>query len=145
MFVFSIIFIWQTWLERADAGRLLSFDEASASALDLADLFRPSSFLNAVCQETATRLRLAMDQLVLVVTNWATIKQNHLEARSRLGESSLSSDKAPLLRITGLQLEGALFDEQTHRLTGTKADSPTLTTIPDVFIAWVTSVKACIS
>lgn len=68
-----------------------------ASPVDLADLFDPGTFINAVRQETARSLRCAMDNLYMVSV-WG-------EASSRaLDDSSWK------VTICNLLLQGAVFD-----------------------------------
>jgi len=53
--------LFQGWLEKAERGALLGSEE-----LNLADLFHPNTFLNAVRQKTARDLRVSMDELKFV-------------------------------------------------------------------------------
>jgi dynein heavy chain 2 len=51
-----------SWKQRSESGKILS------STLNLSDLFRPDTFLNALRQQTARASKKAIDTLRLVVT-----------------------------------------------------------------------------
>ncbi|XP_043189481.1 cytoplasmic dynein 2 heavy chain 1-like [Amphibalanus amphitrite] len=100
------------WVQKAESGTLLN------EPLDLSELFHPDTFLNALRQQTARLHKTAMDGLVFV-SSWAKIGVN---------------SKMPV-KLTGLQLEGCAFDGA--RLTESRADSPSVTSVPVCTVAWV--------
>ncbi|XP_076446844.1 LOW QUALITY PROTEIN: cytoplasmic dynein 2 heavy chain 1-like [Babylonia areolata] len=102
----------QGWVERAQSGSLLS------ETLDLSELFRPDTFLNALRQQTARELGCSMDSLRFV-SSW-------------LG--SIPDSKIPI-KLGGIQLEGCAFDGT--RLSESQHDSPSVSTIPPCVVAWV--------
>ncbi|KAL5966855.1 Cytoplasmic dynein 2 heavy chain 1 [Taenia solium] len=109
----------QTWLPRSESSLQLFSSEV---AYNLADLFNPSIFLNALRQQTARQLQLAIDQLKLV-SKWPSL---HRRLESYPGNE--------VLAISNLQLEGALFKD--GRLTDCYATSPAVSALPDIQIAW---------
>nr|WAW84826.1 cytoplasmic dynein 2 heavy chain 1 [Halisarca dujardinii] len=102
------------WEERVRRGDLLS------GGLDLSELFRPATFLNALRQQTARLHSVSMDDLKLVAT--------------LSGKNSLQGAKLPV-ELTGLLLEGAAFDGR--RLVPCRSDSPVSTVLPSCAVAWV--------
>ncbi|VDK31905.1 unnamed protein product [Taenia asiatica] len=109
----------QTWLPHSESSLQLFSPEV---AYNLADLFNPSIFLNALRQQTARQLQLAIDQLKLV-SKWPSL---HRGLESHPGNE--------VLVISNLQLEGALFKD--GRLTDCYATSPAVSALPDIQIAW---------
>jgi dynein heavy chain 2 len=105
------------WEERVRRGDLLS------GGLELSDLFRPATFLNALRQQTARLHSISMDDLKLVATLG--------------GKQSLKGPKLPV-ELTGLLLEGGVFDGR--RLVACKSDSPVSTVLPSCTVAWVPKV-----
>uniref|UniRef100_H2ZF03 Cytoplasmic dynein 2 heavy chain 1 n=1 Tax=Ciona savignyi TaxID=51511 RepID=H2ZF03_CIOSA len=103
----------QGWAEKAEKGSLLGSNE-----LNLADLFHPNTFLNAVRQQTARETRVSMDELKFACSWKGTI-----------------SGAKTNVKIGGLQLEGCSFDGL--RLSENQRDSPTVSAVPTLHAAWV--------
>lgn len=93
-----------------------------SQTINLSDLFRPDTFLNALRQQTARATKQPMDALVLN-TSWS-------------GE--VKHGKNISIKITGLQLEGCLFDGS--RLSESAPDSPSVNAFPSCYIAWIPRV-----
>uniref|UniRef100_A0A671UXN0 Cytoplasmic dynein 2 heavy chain 1 n=1 Tax=Sparus aurata TaxID=8175 RepID=A0A671UXN0_SPAAU len=108
----------QSWVERAGRQALLS------DTLDLAELFHPDTFLNALRQETARSMGCSMDSLVFV-SSW----------RSPITQAKLQ------VKVGGLQLEGCSFDG-VH-LCENQHDSPSVSAVPPCYMAWVPQVRIC--
>ncbi|TKS81144.1 Cytoplasmic dynein 2 heavy chain 1 [Collichthys lucidus] len=102
----------ESWVERAGRHALLS------DTLDLAELFHPDTFLNALRQETARSMGCSMDSLVFV-SSW----------RSPIVQAKLQ------VKVGGLQLEGCGFDG-VH-LCENQHDSPSVSAVPPCYMAWV--------
>ncbi|KAI3354358.1 hypothetical protein L3Q82_018881, partial [Scortum barcoo] len=102
----------QSWVERAGRQALLS------DTLDLAELFHPDTFLNALRQETARSMGCSMDSLVFV-SSW----------RSPIAQAKLQ------VKVGGLHLEGCSFDG-VH-LCENQHDSPSVSAVPTCYMAWV--------
>ncbi len=94
-----------------------------SQTINLSDLFRPDTFLNALRQQTARATKQPMDTLVLN-TSWS-------------GE--VKHGKNISIKITGLQLEGCSFDG--GRLSESAPDSPSVTAFPSCYIAWIPRVN----
>nr|CAB3240329.1 cytoplasmic dynein 2 heavy chain 1-like [Phallusia mammillata] len=103
----------QGWVEKAERGSLLGSED-----LNLADLFHPSTFLNAVRQKTARESHVSMDELKFVCS-W---------------KGTVSASKVTV-KIGNLQLEGCSFDGT--RLSENQRDSPTVSAVPSCYVAWV--------
>lgn len=97
--------------------------EIFSQTINLSDLFRPDTFLNALRQQTARESKQPMDTLVLS-TSWS-------------GE--VKHGKTSSIKIGGLQLEGCSFDG--GRLTESAPDSPSVTAFPSCYIAWIPRVS----
>uniref|UniRef100_A0A7N9ATV1 Cytoplasmic dynein 2 heavy chain 1 n=1 Tax=Mastacembelus armatus TaxID=205130 RepID=A0A7N9ATV1_9TELE len=110
----------QSWVERAGRQALLS------DTLDLAELFHPDTFLNALRQETARSMGCSMDNLVFV-SSW----------RGPIAHAKLQ------VKVGGLQLEGCSFDG-VH-LCENQHDSPSVSVVPTCYMAWVPQVSAIYS
>ncbi|CAF3644553.1 unnamed protein product [Adineta steineri] len=93
--------------------------EIFSQTINLSDLFRPDTFLNALRQQTARETKQPMDTLVLN-TSWS-------------GE--VKHGKNVSVKISGLQLEGCSFD--SGRLSESAPDSPSVTSFPSCYIAWI--------
>ncbi|VDM16092.1 unnamed protein product [Hydatigera taeniaeformis] len=117
----------QKWLLRSESLPRFFSPEVNCN---LADFFNPAIFLNALRQQTARHLQLAIDQLKLV-SKWPSL-QRELESYS-------GSD---FLAISNLQLEGALFKD--GRLTECHATSPAVSALPDIQIAWRPCCPLCL-
>ncbi|CAL1541204.1 unnamed protein product [Lymnaea stagnalis] len=102
----------QTWVERAESGALLR------ETLDLSDLFRPDTFLNALRQQTAREMKCSMDSLKFACS-WRGSIQG---ARTTI-------------KIGGLMIEGCTFDGS--RLSENQRDSPTVAAIPPCTVSWI--------
>uniref|UniRef100_A0A3Q3WZD5 Cytoplasmic dynein 2 heavy chain 1 n=1 Tax=Mola mola TaxID=94237 RepID=A0A3Q3WZD5_MOLML len=102
----------QSWVERASRQALLS------DTIDLAELFHPDTFLNALRQETARSMGCSMDGLVFV-SSW----------RNPIVQAKLQ------VKVGGLQLEGCSFDG-VH-LCENQHDSPSVSAVPPCYMAWV--------
>ncbi|XP_025088458.1 cytoplasmic dynein 2 heavy chain 1-like isoform X3 [Pomacea canaliculata] len=107
----------QKWVDQAENGTLLR------DTLDLSELFRPDTFLNALRQQTARELRCSMDNLKFV-SSW---------------RGGLSGAKLPI-KLGGLQLEGCSFDGT--QLFENQRDSPSVSAIPPCLVAWVPKESA---
>ena len=94
-----------------------------SQTINLSELFRPDTFLNALRQQTARTTKQPMDALVLQ-TSWS-------------GE--VKHGKNVSIKITGLQLEGCSFD--SGRLTESAPDSPSVSAFPPCYIAWIAQVN----
>ncbi len=105
------------WLSRARAVTLF------AQPLDLALLFRPEVFFNALRQQTAATSRVPVDSLVLAC-----------EWRADGTAASIAGAAVPC-RLGGLRLQGALFDGAS--LSPALADSPSVVNVPVCTVAWV--------
>lgn len=104
------------------AGSLKDQDIFSQT-VNLSDLFRPDTFLNALRQQTARATKQPMDTLVLSASWSGEVKHG----------------KNISIKITGLQLEGCSFDG--GRLSESAPDSPSVTGFPPCYIAWVPRVS----
>lgn len=101
------------WSDMAFQGSLLS------SPLDLKDLFRPETFLNALRQQAAREARVSMDTLKLV---------------SCFDPRLLN--RAPLpVTLDGLMLQGAVYE--SNQLGEANGDTPELVPLPPACIAFV--------
>ena len=107
----------QQWAQQAEQGVLFN------APLDLSDLFNPATFLNAFRQQVALELRLPMDSLRLQCS-WR-------------GDGGGGARGASLLRIAGLQLEGATFNGSA--LTDNAHDAPVTSAMPNCTVTWVQS------
>ncbi|KAA3681040.1 dynein heavy chain 2, cytosolic [Paragonimus westermani] len=111
----------QNWMTLAEANQLI---QPNSAALDLADLFRPSTFLNAVRQQTARQLGVSIDSLKLT-SYWP----------DQSGQAPEYGSRYLPVRIAKLKLEGANFE--SGRLAPSQLDSPSLTHLPDVTLVWI--------
>ncbi|KAM3726645.1 Cytoplasmic dynein 2 heavy chain [Dirofilaria immitis] len=87
--------------------------------IKLGCIFRPAAFFNALRQLTARKKHLFMDELKLA-TAW--------------NASFLKNEN--IMEISGIHIQGALFEEH---IVETKQISPTLTTAPNLYIAWISA------
>ena len=102
---------------------LIKDQDIFSQTINLSDLFRPDTFLNALRQQTARATKQPMDTLVLN-TSWS-------------GE--VKHGKNVSIKISGLQLEGCSFEG--GRLTESAPDSPSVTAFPSCYIAWIPQVN----
>jgi dynein heavy chain 2 len=108
------------WVSRVSSGRI--FDRPA----NLSDFLRPEVFLNALRQQTARRLKVSIDSLHLVSSF----------------EPQLLNDPGacPLpVVVEGLILEGCAFDESRRILTEGSRNSPLVSMLPPLTIAWMSS------
>lgn len=105
------------WVKKMQQGQLLQ------SGVDLGDLFHPETFLNALRQKSARRLKLAIDELKLV--------------------SSFEADKVPgegAVKLDGLWLQGCEFDgRRLIDLRDQGGTSAEVVSLPPCYAAWVSS------
>ncbi|RDD40688.1 Cytoplasmic dynein 2 heavy chain 1 [Trichoplax sp. H2] len=101
-----------TWVQKSESGSLLS------ESLDLAELFHPDTFLNALRQQTARGTKLSMDNLKLQCS-W---------------DGEIKGAMHPV-KITGLQIEGCIFDGS--RFSDCQRDTSSISAVPDCKVAWV--------
>lgn len=102
-----------SWLALSQADKLLR------KPLDLAELFRPDVFLNALRQQAAEHAKCPIDGLKFACS-WAT---GHLP------------NTALICRLTGLYLQGCLFD--AVRLTPADRTSSSVCEVPECLVTWV--------
>ncbi|CAK8696967.1 unnamed protein product [Clavelina lepadiformis] len=103
----------QGWEEKAQRGSLLGSDE-----LNLADLFHPNTFLNAVRQKTARDSKMSMDELKFTCS-W----------KGQISGSNCN------VKIGNLLLEGCSFDGM--RLSESQRNSATVSAVPPFYVAWI--------
>lgn len=100
----------KSWVNRVGSQQLLK------SNIQLSDLFRPATFLNALRQQAARTYRVSMDRLKLVTSSAGSLSQH------------------VAINVEGLLLQGAIFDQG---LTEVVADSKVLSVMPSLAMAWV--------
>lgn len=110
------------WRRRSASGSLLS---GSEKPLDLADLFRPSAFLNALRLLTCRQAAVPVDQLRLM-SMW--LVQSDVKA-------SLIPPNHPQVRVSDMLLEGCRFEAGHLEMLNT--DSPSVNSVPVCCLAWV--------
>ncbi|KAF6780512.1 hypothetical protein AHF37_00022 [Paragonimus kellicotti] len=108
----------------AEANQLI---QTNSAALDLADLFRPSTFLNAIRQQTARQLGVSIDSLKLT-SYWP----------HQSSQAPVYGSRYLPVRIAKLKLEGANFE--SGRLAPSQPESPSLIHLPDVTLVWTEQV-----
>jgi len=106
------------WVPAVQAGRSLE------GAINLADLFRPGTFLNALRQQTAREAKLPMDRLELV---------------SSIAPGGSISGAVLAVEVEGLWLQGASFKGE---LGDVAPDAPDLIPMPTLTLAFVGSDDA---
>ena len=97
--------------------------EIFSQTINLSELFRADTFLNALRQQTARETKQPMDTLVLSASWSGEVK----------GGKNIS------IKITGLQLEGCSFDN--GRLCESAPDAPSVISFPSCYIAWIPRVR----
>uniref|UniRef100_A0A1I8GH67 Dynein cytoplasmic 2 heavy chain 1 n=1 Tax=Macrostomum lignano TaxID=282301 RepID=A0A1I8GH67_9PLAT len=107
-----------TWLDKVMNENLLN------SPLDLSELFKPDTFLNALRQQTARQAGCSMDSLKFACS-WG---------RGGIGQAKLTA------QLVGFQLEGCTFDG--NQLTENSRDSPSVSAVPAVTIAWIAKTSS---
>ncbi|KAF6780509.1 hypothetical protein AHF37_00019 [Paragonimus kellicotti] len=115
----------QNWMALAEANQLI---QTNSAALDLADLFRPSTFLNAIRQQTARQLGVSIDSLKLT-SYWP----------HQSSQAPVYGSRYLPVRIAKLKLEGANFE--SGRLAPSQPESPSLIHLPDVTLVWTEQDK----
>ncbi|KAF5402772.1 hypothetical protein PHET_03744, partial [Paragonimus heterotremus] len=115
----------QNWMALAEANQLI---QPNSAALDLADLFRPSTFLNAIRQQTARQLGISIDSLKLT-SYWP----------NQSSQAPVYGSRYLPVRIAKLKLEGANFE--SGRLAPSQLESPSLIHLPDVTVVWTEQDK----
>ncbi|KAH3756292.1 cytoplasmic dynein 2 heavy chain 1 [Pelomyxa schiedti] len=103
----------QGWMKNCLAGTLLSWP------LNLNDLFHPSTFVDALCQQTARSMRRTLDTLTLVAT-WTKVP----------------SISTPSATISGMLLQGCTIDS-SGRLVDAEATAPELVPTPALTLYWL--------
>jgi dynein heavy chain 2 len=93
-----------------------------SSSIDLSELFRPRTFLEALRQLTAREMSLPLDALKLVAGTEKT---------------ALGGARGIVARLHGIFLQGATFDGRTLRETS--ADAPEVEVCADISVAWIPS------
>eukprot|EP00002_Diphylleia_rotans_P017833 TRINITY_DN345_c0_g1_i5.p1 TRINITY_DN345_c0_g1~~TRINITY_DN345_c0_g1_i5.p1 ORF type:complete len:2631 (-),score=563.81 TRINITY_DN345_c0_g1_i5:572-7306(-) len=102
-----------TWQQKAASNTLLS------GAINLADLFHPETFLNALRQQTARKAQLPMDNLHLISSwNESHLKQAHIR-----------------IQVEGLLMQGATLSSGT--LADATVDTNSLIPTPNCYLAWI--------
>jgi dynein heavy chain 2 len=103
----------EKWAERVDQGNLLS------NPVDLGELIRPETFLNALRQQTARLAKCAVDALKLI---------------SSPDPRNLVNCKVPVT-LNGLLLQGSAFE--SGKITEVQQDSPAYTALGSITLGWV--------
>ena len=107
---------WKMALSKGGSGNLLS------TPLSLSDLFHPATFINALRQQTARKLNVAIDQVKLNCS-W--------------GDSRRVKQDCPLpCTLSNLLLQGASFNGGTLQESSPEASE--LVPVPEVTIGFVT-------
>merc|ERR1711916_273413 len=102
-----------TWVEKTKGGKLLG------APVNLGDLFRPQTFLNALRQQTARQSKLSMDNLKLICS-WNP---------AHLGSAPVKCV------LEGLSMQGCVFEGDA--LAEMSAESTSIVPCPNVTIAYV--------
>jgi len=104
------------WVQRVQKKQLLEH------AVNLSDLFHPETFLNALRQRSARRLKIAIDELKLV---------SSFEA-SKVGRETA-------VQVEGLWLQGCAFDGRSlvDIQDGGASATPELVPLPPCALAWI--------
>jgi hypothetical protein len=108
------------WVQRVAQQRI--FDKPAV----LSDFLRPEVFLNALRQQTARKLGVSIDSLHLVASF-----EPHLL-------SDAQACPLPVV-IDGLILEGCSFDDSRRILTEGNRNSPLVSSLPQLTIAWMSA------
>ncbi|VDK75265.1 unnamed protein product, partial [Onchocerca ochengi] len=90
--------------------------------IKLGNIFRPTAFFNALRQLTARKKHMSMDELKLGTAWNASLLKNE-----------------NIMEISGIHIQGALFEEH---IVEAKQISPTVTTAPNLYIAWISTNAA---
>ncbi|CAH8515920.1 unnamed protein product [Schistosoma mattheei] len=114
----------QTWTKQAENNQFSN--EQNVQSLDLANLFHPTTFLNALRQQSARCLNVPIDTLKLSC-QW-------LESNDRRNKS-YGNSQSLLIRITNLKLEGANF--RNGQLSQSCQNDSSLIQLPDILLQWI--------
>jgi dynein heavy chain 2 len=101
------------WVERCTHNSLFN------QPLDISELFRPQTFINALRQQTARTIKKPVNTLKLVSALDPKLMENYQVK----------------VAITGLLLQGCGFDG--GRLSEAHPDTPTMLPLPPFLIAWI--------
>jgi dynein heavy chain 2 len=113
-----IVALKSDWVKRVNGKTI--FDKP----VNLSEFLRPEVFLNALRQQTARKLAVSIDSLHLVATF-----EPHLL-------SDQSTSPLPVI-VEGLILEGCAFDDQRRILVEGQRNSPLVSVLPNLTIAWM--------
>ncbi|KAA0149393.1 hypothetical protein FNF29_05946 [Cafeteria roenbergensis] len=108
------------WRRKVARGGLLS------APVKLAELFRPETFLNAVRQQTARALGVAIDELEL---------ETSFSGRRELVSAGVPADV--IVEADSLLMQGATLGGSPAALQEAKPDAPDLAATPPCSMAWV--------
>ncbi|CAH8494870.1 unnamed protein product [Schistosoma turkestanicum] len=115
----------QTLTKQADSDQFSNVK--NGQCLDLANLFHPTTFLNALRQQSARQLNVPIDTLKLSC-QWSELNdRKNMPTRNNL--STLP------VRITNLKLEGANF--RNGQLSASYQNDPSPIQLPDVLLKWI--------
>ena len=103
------------WVDAVTAGRLL------AGPLNLADLFNPGTFLNALRQQAARRLKVPLEETKLV-SAWDPGKLAGCEV---------------ILTADGFWVENAVVSGKSSELTEVAAQAPEMSPAPSLYLSYV--------
>ncbi|CAH8846367.1 unnamed protein product [Trichobilharzia szidati] len=120
----------QTWAKQAETDQFLR--EQNENGLDLASLFRPATFLNALRQQTARQSNISIDMLKLSC-QWIT--QSYTHRNNNNSNNDTNNAKSIPIRITNLKLEGANF--RNGQLSQSDPEDPTIIKLPDIILKWI--------
>lgn len=121
-----VIAIRSNWLGKLNENP--NFWASPQQCIKLSDFLRPDVFLNALRQQTARKLGVAIDHLALVSTwgpsshNWRFFEQNMRNLIT--------------VQLEGLLLEGARFDVANAQLAECARQSNLLSALPQLMVSW---------
>ncbi|KAI8810783.1 dynein heavy chain and region D6 of dynein motor-domain-containing protein [Cladochytrium replicatum] len=114
------LFVKYLAIEKWREGLLNQKSDWFKSPRRLADLYNPAAFLNALCQKLAREEKVGLDSLFLV-SSW--------------NQKELENGSIPPLPISGLFVQGALFDGE--QLVELSSEDPSFSTVPTLFVKWM--------
>lgn len=94
-----------------------------SQTINLSELFRADTFLNALRQQTARETKHPMDALLLNAS-WS---------------GDIKNGKNVSIKISGLQLEGCSFEN--GKLTESPLNATSVNAFPSCLIAWIPKVR----
>ncbi|GBG24746.1 Cytoplasmic dynein 2 heavy chain 1 [Hondaea fermentalgiana] len=110
----------RAWL-RAVASRHAAIGKMGSlsqeTQVDLSDLFHPGTYMKALQQRTARERGVSMDSLRM--------------------QSSFAAQQNAVVTLTGLLVQGALFDASSQRLQEPASDAPEVVPAPDCHVSFV--------